>query len=96
MWDPPGKARSRARSDECWGPLVGAYQDWPVGRMLTILYCESKGNPWATNGKHRNLFQIANATAGDDEEHNLTKAHVALAHSMWQKSGTQPWEQCGG
>lgn len=96
MWDPPGHARSRARSDACWGELVAAY-DWPVGRMLAILYCESKGNPWAVNGKHRNLFQVAGATAGDDEEHNQVKAHIALAHSVYERAGgTSPWTQCGG
>lgn len=95
LW-PEGANRSRARSDECWRPLLERFQDWPISRMLGILYCESHGNPWVTNGKHRNLFQIANATAGDDEEHKLTTAHVELAHAMWVESGTAPWSQCGG
>lgn len=95
LW-PEGANRSRARSDECWRSLVAEF-DWPVDRMLTLLYCESHGNAWVRNGKHANLLQVAGATAGDDEEHNGARAHLALAHSVYERAGgTSPWWQCGG
>lgn len=84
--------KSRARSDECWGPIIASYGDWPTSRMLAILYCESKGNPWVVNSSnHVGLFQIKNShTKGDGP------SNIAHAHGMWLQSGTRPWAQCGG
>lgn len=84
--------KTRARSDECWRGWVAQYGDWPVERMLAILYCESKGNPWVVNSSnHVGLFQIKNShTKGDGP------GNIAHAHGMWLNSGTAPWRQCGG
>lgn len=68
---------------------IYAYSDWDPARMVRVASCESGLNPWAVNGSHHGIFQIAGATLG------LIEEHVALAHSMWQKRGMQPWE-CKG
>lgn len=68
---------------------IYSYGDWDADRMLRIAMCESGLNPWAVNGKHHGIFQIANSTLG------LIEEHVALAHSIWQRRGYQPWE-CKG
>ncbi len=68
---------------------IFSYQDWDPHRMLRIAMCESGLNPWAVNGKHHGILQIANSTLG------LIEEHVALAHQMWLKRGYQPWE-CKG
>lgn len=68
---------------------IFSYSDWDANRMLRIAMCESGLNPWAVNGKHHGIFQIANSTLG------LIEEHVALAHSMWVHRGYQPWE-CRG
>lgn len=84
--------KTRARSDECWGPIIAGYGDWPTSTMLRILYCESKGNPWVVNSSnHVGLFQIKNSNTKGDGPGN-----IAHAHAMWQASGTAPWRQCGG
>lgn len=84
--------KTRARSDECWGPIIAAYGDWPTSRMLAILYCESKGNPWVVNASnHVGLLQIKNSNTKGDGPGN-----IAHAHAMWLRSGTAPWRACGG
>lgn len=97
-------AKTRAQSDNCWRHVVvtdengvehsvgvDAY-NWPVDTMLRIMYCESHGNPWVVNNSnHVGLFQIHNSnTKGNGP------ANIAQAHDMWERSGTQPWTQCGG
>lgn len=64
---------------------IYAYQDWDAALMVRVGGCESGLNPWAVNGKHHGIFQIANSTLG------LVEKHVALAHQMWQRRGMQPW-----
>ncbi len=68
---------------------IYAYSDWDPARMVRVASCESGLSPWAVNGSHHGIFQISGATLG------LIEEHVALAHSMWQKRGMQPWE-CKG
>ncbi len=68
---------------------IYSYSDWDAARMVRVASCESGLNPWAVNGKHHGIFQIANSTLG------LIEEHVALAHSMWLNRGMQPW-QCKG
>lgn len=87
-----GWHRTRAQSDACWGEMVASYGDWPVTRMLTIMYCESRGDPFAKNPRSSatGLFQILGASQGDGP------GNIALAHSMWQSRGTSPWRACGG
>lgn len=85
---------SAAVSDECTTrecviAAIYAYTDWDPARMVRVASCESGLNPWAVNGSHHGIFQIVGATLG------LVKSHVALAHSMWQRRGMQPW-QCKG
>jgi hypothetical protein len=64
--------------------------------MLGILFCESRGDEWAVNGKHRGLLQIADSnTLGDGP------GNIAHGYGVYQSAGkrgrpTAPWEQCGG
>lgn len=67
-----------------WQELVGAY-DWDVGTACRVLWCESRGDPNARNGRHHGLFQIADGPFEPAQ-------NVALAHSMWQRRGWQPWD----
>lgn len=64
---------------------ICSYGDWDCGLMVRVAGCESGLNPWAQNGRHRGIFQIAGSTLG------LVEEHVALAHSMWRSRGLQPW-----
>lgn len=68
---------------------IYAYSDWDAARMVRIASCESGLNPWAVNGKHHGILQIANSTLG------LIEEHIALGHRMWVARGYQPW-QCRG
>jgi hypothetical protein len=86
---PPSSPGPRAVAlrppDGCagWAALVGRH-DWPTGTACRILWCESRGDPDARNGRHVGLFQIADGPADPE-------ANVALAHAMWARRGWQPW-----
>jgi HAMP domain-containing protein len=58
---------------------------WDVSVACRILWCESRGDPNARNGRHVGLFQIADGPADP-------AANVALAASMWSRRGWQPWD----
>jgi hypothetical protein len=87
---PPSSPGPRAGAprppDGCagWATLVGRH-DWPTDVACRVLWCESRGDPDARNGRHVGLFQIADGPADPAE-------NVALAHAMWQRRGWQPWE----
>ncbi|GIV00823.1 MAG: hypothetical protein KatS3mg014_2438 [Actinomycetota bacterium] len=66
-----------------WEHLV-ARHPWDVATACRILWCESRGDPAARNGRHVGLFQIADGPADP-------AGNVALAASMWSRRGWQPW-----
>ncbi len=78
---PPLDEQTRARVLAA----IYSYTDWDADRMIRVAMCESGLNPWAVNGRHHGILQIANSTLG------LIEEHVALAHSMWLKRGYSPW-----
>lgn len=86
-----GWSRTRADLDRCWGGELAKYP-WPAARMAAIMWCESRGDPWAKNphSSAAGLFQILGASQGDGP------GNIALAFSMWQERGTSPWRACGG
>lgn len=62
--------------------------EWDCGLMVKVASCESGLDPWnvsRTNPYYRGIFMIGGSTLG------LIEEHVALAHSMWRKSGLRPW-----
>jgi hypothetical protein len=67
-----------------WLDLVDDHP-WDVATACRILWCESRGDPNARNGRHVGLFQIADGPADP-------AANVALAASMWSRRGWQPWD----
>jgi soluble lytic murein transglycosylase-like protein len=78
---PPSPQRSGTCSG--WSDLISQYA-WDVAVACKVMWCESRGNPNARNGRHVGLFQIANGPFDPAE-------NVALAYSMWSKRGWQPW-----
>ncbi len=82
-----GWVRTRAESDACWRESVSRWTDWDVDRMLRILYCESRGDPWAKN-RHSGaagLLQVIGASQGDGP------ANIELGHSVWLRGGYSRW-----
>lgn len=89
---------------EQWRPLVafywGKHGQYHVDRMLRIMWCESRGLPWAWNKSTdvRGLFQIRwpiwhKKWAGDYFDPWI---NVATAYQIWLEAGTygspyQPW-----
>jgi HAMP domain-containing protein len=67
-----------------WLDLVDDHA-WDVATACRVLWCESRGDPDARNGRHVGLFQIADGPADPT-------ANVALAASMWSRRGWQPWD----
>lgn len=84
----PAQGGSSRASYPCggWRDLVARYS-WNVTDACAVLWCESRGDPDATNGIHHGLMQIAHGTY--DPEGN-----VAQAFAMWSRRGWQPWSQC--
>jgi transglycosylase-like protein with SLT domain len=73
---------------ERWRSLVAAYSDWPVNLMLSIMWCESKGDPNAQNRSGAaGLFQHLPPPPGWRDP----KTNTDAAHSKWATRGTQPW-----
>jgi len=70
---------------EQWRDEVSVFTDWNVSLMLSIMKCESGGNPNAHNRSGATgLFQILGGPYNPI-------ANIALAHTMWSTRGTQPW-----
>lgn len=67
-----------------WAYLINQYP-WDTVRATRIMLCESGGNPNAHNSSdHNGLFQIHHGPFDP-------AANVALAYSMFQRSGWTPW-----
>lgn len=84
----PRATRSYVRHSygvERWRALVSRYP-WPVEKVLSIMQCESKGDPNAYNPRSgaTGLLQILHGPFDPE-------ANIALAFQMWQKRGFTPW-----
>lgn len=79
--------KTRAESDSCWYGWIAQWQDWDAWRMLRILYCESRGNPFAKNPHSgaAGLLQVIGGSIGDGP------SNIALGHDVWQRGGYSRW-----
>jgi hypothetical protein len=76
-------ARPAPAGTERWRELLSRYP-WDVAVASRIVWCESKGDPNARNGRHVGLFQIAHGPTDPT-------ANVALAFRMYTARGWRPW-----
>lgn len=77
-------AKSYAEMQSCWGGLVARYP-WPAAKVWSVMYCESKGDPWARNRSGATgLMQVMGGTTDP-------AGNIAQAFSMWRSRGWQPW-----
>ena len=82
---PPEAAKPRAEAHACWDSLLAKYS-WPQYEAFDVLYCESKGNPWAHNPSGaEGLFQ-------DMDGPQSPAANVAVAYDKWQSGGDSFWD----
>jgi len=84
-----GGGKTRAQSDACWRDEVAKYGGWNVNAMLTIIWCESHGDPWAGT-RYVGLLQVDNApeTRGDGP------ANIAVGHRKFEGQGYSAWPTC--
>ncbi len=86
-------ARSSARvvssvGCEAFRPLVAQYS-WNVETAMSVMRAESGCNPLAVSPtQDHGLFQLHNRPVYDPAQ------NVAIAYSMWQSRGWQPWSVC--
>lgn len=66
---------------------MAQWSDWSLPKALAVIWCESKGNPFAKNphSSAANLFQILGASLGDGPP------NIALAHDIYVRRGWSPW-----
>ncbi len=83
--------RHAASSAESWSELVCSY-DWDCSWALSVIACESGGNPNAYNpaGPYVGLFQIL------DPSRSLfdPAANIAAAYEKYQRQGPRAWRAC--
>lgn len=83
-----------AAGREAWRPMVCAY-DWPCEQALSVMWCESTGNPRAESGGNIGLFQInrihSGMVGGDASRLYDPATNVRIAHEIWVGSGWRPW-----
>ena len=84
-WACAGGYKDRQTALDCWGAGINAY-DWPHDAMFDALYCESKGDQNATNGRYRNLFQSNDAPDGDP-----VGAFLDAYHNKWAGQQSYAW-----
>lgn len=68
-----------------WEPLVATFTDWNVADVCSVLWCESRGDPNARNGRYHSLMQVGGGSFDP-------ATNIAQAHAMWLRRGWQPWE----
>lgn len=84
-----GWTRTRAESDACWRGWVAQYDGWNVNAMLTIIYCESHGDPWAGK-RYVGLLQVDNAP----ETRGNGPANIAVGYRKFLGQGYSAWPTC--
>jgi hypothetical protein len=69
----PLEAKSEAEAHRCWDGLLALYP-WPQGEAFNVMYCESKGNPYADNPSStaEGLMQVLDGS--DDPRTNMDQA----------------------
>lgn len=81
-------------------PMVESYGDWPIDKMMTIAYRESKCDPQAANSTSsaRGLFQTLKGTWGGYAGYATAdlappEMQVEHAHELWLREGLSPWSE---
>lgn len=73
---------------EAYRPLVAQYS-WNVETAMQVMRAESGCNPLAVSPtQDHGLFQLHNRPVYDPAQ------NIAIAYSMWQSRGWQPWSVC--
>lgn len=77
--------KSLAEAHACWDGLLARYP-WPTSTAFSVMYCESKGDPWAYNPSFgaTGLMQILHGPTDP-------AANVTLAFRMWTERSWSPW-----
>ena len=78
----------------CWAPEINVY-DWSRDGMFDALYCESKGDEDAVNGRYTDLFQ------SDDGPTDAVSAFEDAYYNKWIPAakagdGSSPWRATYG
>lgn len=87
----PAAAAPKAASGD-WRSLVCSY-NWDCGWALSVIYCESGGDPNAYNpaGPYVGLFQIYDPSVSLFDP----AANIAAAYAIYQSQGPSAWGVCG-
>lgn len=85
---PPAARRPLAAGAAQWLAHLARYP-WDAEVAARILWCESRGDPAARNGRHMGLFQIAHGPLDPIE-------NIALAYRMYAARGWRPWQASRG
>jgi hypothetical protein len=81
----PTEAKSIDEAHYCWDGLIARFA-WSQSKAFAVMYCESKGNPYADNpsSSATGLMQILDGPMDP-------LANMSQAYSMYQDRGWQPW-----
>jgi len=81
----PLDAKSVAEAHRCWDGLIALYP-WSQSKAFAVMYCESKGNPYADN-PHSSATGLMQILGGPTDP----KANMHQAYGMYSQRGWQPW-----
>lgn len=74
--------------------IVCSY-DWPCGQALSVMRCESSGDPMAYSAGNYGLFQLsavhAGRVGGDPRAFFDAEVNVKTAFQIWTEQGWRPW-----
>jgi soluble lytic murein transglycosylase-like protein len=90
-----GKSRAAGAGPARWEGLVSRYR-WPVDEALSVLSCESRGDPSAYRSGNYGLFQINSIHAwrvgGKVASLLDPETNVRVAYDIWRdNAGWGPW-----
>lgn len=88
----PTEAKTKEEAHFCWDGLLALYA-WPQREAFAVMYCESKGNPYADNptSTANGLFQVLDGSK--DPRTNASEAYTKYSQRHWQPWETCPWHQ---
>ncbi len=80
-WDHP---MDRTTAWDCWAPEINVYP-WDHDPMMQALYCESKGQTTASNGRYLGLLQ------DDGGSYDPVDAFEHAYWVKWRGQGSSAW-----
>lgn len=86
----PLEAKSEEEAHRCWDGLLALYP-WPQTEAFSVMYCESKGNPYADNPNStaEGLMQVLGGS--DDPRTNMDQAiRKYQASDGWDQWSCRP------